>query len=90
MSEKGWLRKSGGSVLSPEGKDQVGGERAQSTCRGIVLRSGIMSPNDTEHVDAEVFLVEFNKFIVANIGLFMCFRLARERGRGTKTTRLMA
>uniref|UniRef100_M1CPC3 Uncharacterized protein n=1 Tax=Solanum tuberosum TaxID=4113 RepID=M1CPC3_SOLTU len=42
-----------GSVLSPEGKDQVGGEREQSAYRRIVSRSSTMSPNDTENDDAE-------------------------------------
>jgi len=37
-----------------------------------------------------VVVDEFNEFVVANTSLFMCFRLARERGRKTKTTKLMA
>ncbi|KAG5586113.1 hypothetical protein H5410_046547 [Solanum commersonii] len=41
------------SVLSPEGKDQVGGERKQSAYRQIVSRISTMSPNDTEHDDVE-------------------------------------
>uniref|UniRef100_M1DGK1 Gag-pol polyprotein n=1 Tax=Solanum tuberosum TaxID=4113 RepID=M1DGK1_SOLTU len=41
------------SVLSPEGKDQVGGKREQSAHHREVPRSGIMSPNDPEHEDAE-------------------------------------
>ncbi|WMV32385.1 hypothetical protein MTR67_025770 [Solanum verrucosum] len=41
------------SVLSPEGKDQVGGINKQSTHHREVLRSSTMSPNDPEHDDAE-------------------------------------
>ncbi|WMV30642.1 hypothetical protein MTR67_024027 [Solanum verrucosum] len=40
-------------VLSPEGKDQVGGKREQSAHRREVSRSNTMSPNDPEHDDAE-------------------------------------
>ncbi|KAG5580598.1 hypothetical protein H5410_051225 [Solanum commersonii] len=41
------------SVLSPEGKDQVGHEREQSTCHRTVPRSSTISPNDPECKDAE-------------------------------------
>ncbi|WMV47172.1 hypothetical protein MTR67_040557, partial [Solanum verrucosum] len=41
------------SVLSPEGKDQVGGKREQSVYRQKVPRSSTMFPNDLEHDDAE-------------------------------------
>uniref|UniRef100_M1DFP4 Uncharacterized protein n=1 Tax=Solanum tuberosum TaxID=4113 RepID=M1DFP4_SOLTU len=41
------------SVLSPEGKDQVGGKRVQSVHHREVSRSSTMSPNDPEHDDAE-------------------------------------
>ncbi|KAG5630311.1 hypothetical protein H5410_002028 [Solanum commersonii] len=34
------------SVLSPEGKDEVGGKREQSAYRRDVPRSSTMSPND--------------------------------------------
>uniref|UniRef100_M1DSF5 Uncharacterized protein n=1 Tax=Solanum tuberosum TaxID=4113 RepID=M1DSF5_SOLTU len=37
------------SVLSPEGKDQVGGKRVQSVHHRKVPRSSTMSPNDPEH-----------------------------------------
>uniref|UniRef100_M1DPW7 Integrase core domain containing protein n=1 Tax=Solanum tuberosum TaxID=4113 RepID=M1DPW7_SOLTU len=40
-------------VLSPEGKDQVGGKREQLAHRREVSRSSTMSPNDPEHDDAE-------------------------------------
>uniref|UniRef100_M1DCL9 Uncharacterized protein n=1 Tax=Solanum tuberosum TaxID=4113 RepID=M1DCL9_SOLTU len=40
-------------VLSPEGKDQVGGDREQSTHHREVQRSSTMSPNDPEYDDAE-------------------------------------
>uniref|UniRef100_M1D9X8 Uncharacterized protein n=1 Tax=Solanum tuberosum TaxID=4113 RepID=M1D9X8_SOLTU len=41
------------SVLSPEGKDQVGRKKEQSVHRQEVLRSSTMSLNDPEHDDAE-------------------------------------
>ncbi|WMV13632.1 hypothetical protein MTR67_007017, partial [Solanum verrucosum] len=41
------------SVLSPEGKDQVGGKREQSVDHREVLRNSTMSPNDLEHDDAK-------------------------------------
>uniref|UniRef100_M1DRN4 Uncharacterized protein n=1 Tax=Solanum tuberosum TaxID=4113 RepID=M1DRN4_SOLTU len=41
------------SVLSPEGKDQVGGKREQSAHHREVLRSSTMLPNDPEHDNAE-------------------------------------
>ncbi|WMV24516.1 hypothetical protein MTR67_017901 [Solanum verrucosum] len=41
------------SVLSPEGKDQVGRKRKQSVHRREVLQSSTMSTNDPEHDDAE-------------------------------------
>ncbi|KAG5571377.1 hypothetical protein H5410_061143 [Solanum commersonii] len=37
------------SVLSPEGKDQVDGDREQSVHRQKVPRSSTMLPNDPEH-----------------------------------------
>uniref|UniRef100_M1DK51 Uncharacterized protein n=1 Tax=Solanum tuberosum TaxID=4113 RepID=M1DK51_SOLTU len=37
-----------------------------------------------------VVVEEFNEFVVANTTLFLCFQLVRERGRKSKTTRLMA
>uniref|UniRef100_M1DXS2 Uncharacterized protein n=1 Tax=Solanum tuberosum TaxID=4113 RepID=M1DXS2_SOLTU len=40
-------------VLSPEGKDQVGGKKEQLAHRREFLRSITMSPNDPEHGDAE-------------------------------------
>ncbi|KAG5631605.1 hypothetical protein H5410_003322 [Solanum commersonii] len=40
-------------VLSPEGKDHVGGEREQLVCHQIVCQNSIISPNDIEHDDAE-------------------------------------
>ncbi|WMV18698.1 hypothetical protein MTR67_012083 [Solanum verrucosum] len=78
------------SVLSPEGKDQVGGKKEQSVNHREVSRSSTMSPNDPGHDDAEVVVDELNEVVVANIISNMCFRLARERGRKTKTTKLMA
>uniref|UniRef100_M0ZYM2 Uncharacterized protein n=1 Tax=Solanum tuberosum TaxID=4113 RepID=M0ZYM2_SOLTU len=39
------------SVLTPEGKDQVGGKREQSAHRREVPRSSTMSPNDPEDDD---------------------------------------
>uniref|UniRef100_M1D3M4 Uncharacterized protein n=1 Tax=Solanum tuberosum TaxID=4113 RepID=M1D3M4_SOLTU len=41
------------SVLSPKGKDQVGGKREQSAHRQEVPRSSTMSPNEPEHDDVE-------------------------------------
>uniref|UniRef100_M1DL42 Uncharacterized protein n=1 Tax=Solanum tuberosum TaxID=4113 RepID=M1DL42_SOLTU len=41
------------SVLSPEGKDQVGGKREQLTHHREVPRNSTMSPNEPEHDDAE-------------------------------------
>ncbi|WMV18456.1 hypothetical protein MTR67_011841 [Solanum verrucosum] len=41
------------SVLSSERKDQIGGEKEQSTCHREVLQSSTMSPNDPKHEDAE-------------------------------------
>uniref|UniRef100_M1DB42 Polyprotein protein n=1 Tax=Solanum tuberosum TaxID=4113 RepID=M1DB42_SOLTU len=41
------------SVLSPEGKDQVSGNREQSAQCREVPQSSTMSPNDPEHNDAE-------------------------------------
>ncbi|WMV45545.1 hypothetical protein MTR67_038930 [Solanum verrucosum] len=43
------------SMLSPEGKDQVGGKREQSAHHRGVPRNSTMSPNDPEHDDAEVW-----------------------------------
>uniref|UniRef100_M1DFW6 Uncharacterized protein n=1 Tax=Solanum tuberosum TaxID=4113 RepID=M1DFW6_SOLTU len=40
-------------VLSPEGKDQVGGKREHSMHRREVPRSSTMSPNDLDHDDVE-------------------------------------
>ncbi|KAG5630995.1 hypothetical protein H5410_002712 [Solanum commersonii] len=40
-------------VLSPKGKDQVGGKKEQSAHRREVSQSSTMSPNDPEHDDAE-------------------------------------
>ncbi|KAG5599366.1 hypothetical protein H5410_030736 [Solanum commersonii] len=40
------------SVLSTEGKDQVGGKKKQSAHRRDVSRGNTMSPNDPEHDDA--------------------------------------
>ncbi|WMV41395.1 hypothetical protein MTR67_034780 [Solanum verrucosum] len=34
------------SVMSPERKDQIGGEKEQSACRRAILRSSTMTPND--------------------------------------------
>uniref|UniRef100_M1DVR6 Integrase core domain containing protein n=1 Tax=Solanum tuberosum TaxID=4113 RepID=M1DVR6_SOLTU len=39
--------------LSPEGKDQVGEKREQSTHHREIPRSSTMSPNDPDHDDAE-------------------------------------
>uniref|UniRef100_M1DIP2 Integrase core domain containing protein n=1 Tax=Solanum tuberosum TaxID=4113 RepID=M1DIP2_SOLTU len=44
------------SVLSPEGKDQVGGQREQSMHRREVSRSSTMSPNDPEHGKVEAIV----------------------------------
>ncbi|KAG5632262.1 hypothetical protein H5410_003979 [Solanum commersonii] len=41
------------SVLSPEGKYQVGNEKEKSARRRTVPRSSTISPNDPEHEDAE-------------------------------------
>uniref|UniRef100_M1DTP6 Uncharacterized protein n=1 Tax=Solanum tuberosum TaxID=4113 RepID=M1DTP6_SOLTU len=41
------------SVLSPEGKDQVGRKKEQSANCQEAPRSSTMSPNDPEHDDAE-------------------------------------
>ncbi|KAG5595089.1 hypothetical protein H5410_036321 [Solanum commersonii] len=41
------------SVLSPEGKDQVGGDREQSVHHREVPRSSTMSPNELEYNDAK-------------------------------------
>ncbi|KAG5571755.1 hypothetical protein H5410_061521 [Solanum commersonii] len=41
------------SVLSPEGKDQVGDEREQSAHRRTIPRSNTISPNDSNREDAE-------------------------------------
>ena len=32
---------------------------------------------------------KYNEFVVANMILFMCFLIARERSRETKSTKLM-
>uniref|UniRef100_M1DW86 Uncharacterized protein n=1 Tax=Solanum tuberosum TaxID=4113 RepID=M1DW86_SOLTU len=41
------------SVLIPEGKDQVGGDREQSAHRREVPQSSTMLPNGPEHDDFE-------------------------------------
>ncbi|WMV58823.1 hypothetical protein MTR67_052208, partial [Solanum verrucosum] len=41
------------SVLSPEGKEQIGGEKEQSTYRRATPRSSATSPNYPEHDDAK-------------------------------------
>ncbi|KAG5632242.1 hypothetical protein H5410_003959 [Solanum commersonii] len=41
------------SVLSPEGKDQVGDKREQSTRRQTVPRSNTILPNDSKRKDTE-------------------------------------
>uniref|UniRef100_M1DPA4 Uncharacterized protein n=1 Tax=Solanum tuberosum TaxID=4113 RepID=M1DPA4_SOLTU len=41
------------SVLSPEGKDQVGDEREQSAHHQKVPRSNTISPNDSKCEDAD-------------------------------------
>ena len=41
------------SVLSPEGKDQVGDEKEHSACRWTVPRGSTISPNDSEREDDE-------------------------------------
>ncbi|KAG5586045.1 hypothetical protein H5410_046479 [Solanum commersonii] len=58
------------SVLSIEGKRQVGDEMEQSTHRRSILRSSTITSNDSKRKE--------------------CFWLARERGRKTKTTKLIA
>ncbi|WMV25035.1 hypothetical protein MTR67_018420 [Solanum verrucosum] len=40
-------------MLSPEGKDQIGGEKEQSAYHRAVPRSSTMSPNDPKHDDAQ-------------------------------------
>ncbi|WMV45979.1 hypothetical protein MTR67_039364 [Solanum verrucosum] len=40
-------------MLSPEGKDQVGGKRKQSAQRREVQRNSTMSPNNPEHDNVE-------------------------------------
>ncbi|KAG5611717.1 hypothetical protein H5410_022998, partial [Solanum commersonii] len=37
-----------------------------------------------------IVVVELNEIVVANTILPLCFQLARDRGRKTKTTKLMA
>uniref|UniRef100_M1DLY6 Uncharacterized protein n=1 Tax=Solanum tuberosum TaxID=4113 RepID=M1DLY6_SOLTU len=53
------------SVLSPEGKDQVGGKREQSAHRREVPRSSTMSPNDPKHDDVKVWKLN-EKYRLAN------------------------
>ncbi|KAG5631574.1 hypothetical protein H5410_003291, partial [Solanum commersonii] len=100
-------------VLSPEGKDHIGGEKELSAYHRAVLieqdgdeayqrvdrrvdqRSRLTTPNDPLHhrflktiILVEIAL-ELNEIVVPNTILPLCFRLARERGRETKTTKLM-
>ncbi|KAG5585178.1 hypothetical protein H5410_045612 [Solanum commersonii] len=41
------------SVLSPEGKDQVGDEMEQSNCRRVVPRSSTIIPNNSKCEEAK-------------------------------------
>ncbi|WMV24622.1 hypothetical protein MTR67_018007, partial [Solanum verrucosum] len=52
-SPKGLILVFCSSVLSPERKDQISGEKEQSACHRAVPRSSTMSPNDPKHDDAE-------------------------------------
>ncbi|KAG5575471.1 hypothetical protein H5410_055605 [Solanum commersonii] len=47
------IRRVAKSVLSPEGKDQIGGEKEQSVYRLAIPRSSTMSPNDPKRDDAK-------------------------------------
>ncbi|KAG5586057.1 hypothetical protein H5410_046491, partial [Solanum commersonii] len=99
------------SVLSPERKDQIDGEKEQSACRRAVSRkqdgdeasqrvdcqvdrrSRLTAPNDPlQHKflkTINTLVVELNEIVAANTISPLCFWLAQERGRKTKTTKLM-
>uniref|UniRef100_M1DRK4 Uncharacterized protein n=1 Tax=Solanum tuberosum TaxID=4113 RepID=M1DRK4_SOLTU len=65
-------------------------EKEQSVYHRAVPRSYTMLPNDPKHDDAEVVVVELNEIVVSNTISPLCFRLARESGHKTTTTKLMA
>ncbi|KAG5631184.1 hypothetical protein H5410_002901 [Solanum commersonii] len=91
------------SVLSPE-RNKIGGEKKQieqdgdetyqRADRRVDQRSRLTTPNDPlQHKSLKTintFVVELNEIVVANTISPLCFRLARERSRKTKTTKLMA
>uniref|UniRef100_M1DSG8 Uncharacterized protein n=1 Tax=Solanum tuberosum TaxID=4113 RepID=M1DSG8_SOLTU len=52
-SPKGLILAFCSSVLSPEGKDQIGSKKKQSSYHQAALRSRTMSPNDPKHDDVE-------------------------------------
>ncbi|KAG5631208.1 hypothetical protein H5410_002925, partial [Solanum commersonii] len=73
--------------------EQDGDKTYQRAVRRVNRRSQLTTPNDPLlyrfFKTINTLMVELNEIVVANTISPLCFRLARERGRKTKTTKLM-